>query len=602
MKAQPVSFMIILRRIPLIRLLFPCVAGIIVALQIGDIHVNPFYLALISLFLIVPVFYNPLSRIYRWRYISGIFINVFFFICGYNLILLKSENLRPDFFNKIPGDEYLVYLNDAPILKEKTIKVIGKVFAIKNGIHINKALGNWLIYFEKDSLSLLLNYGDRIFLSVKPAEIPPPSIPGEFDYKTFLANRQIFYRAYVRSDNWKKLSGKDGNPVIAYSLQTRNKLVEKLYSKLKAGQEFAVASALTVGYTDAIDPELMSAFSSSGTLHILSVSGMHVGVIYLMLAWMLGFLQKNKFWKHLYFPLILSLIWAYAILSGCSASVLRSAMMLSLVITGKWISEKSPILNTLAASMFLLLCYNPFMLTDLGFQLSYLAVLGIVIVHPMVVKQFEMPNALLHRIWELTAVSISAQLTTAPISLFYFHQFPNLFIPANLIIIPLSTLAIYGSILLMVFSSAPVISDWIAVADSSLLKIMNYMVMQFENFPAAVTSGISISLAECLLSYGLIIAFLNWVNTKSVNYFAGMLIFSLSISGLQLRESILQRNQFQIIQYPIQQHSAYGIIRGRSHILFADSALVADQKLQKRMLSPFWTEKGVVNVGAINLK
>ena len=159
--------------------------------------------------------------------------------------------------------------------------------------------------------------------------------------------------------------------------------------------------------------------ASSGVLHVLSVSGMHVAIIFKMLEWLLGILLKIKRGKHLYYVLIIMVLWFYAFLTGLCPSVLRATMMLTFVVIGKWSGRNTGILNTLMVSCFFLLIYNPFLLVDAGFQLSFLAVIGIVILHPMLFRHFQPRNKVLLAIWSVVSISLCAQLITFPISLFY---------------------------------------------------------------------------------------------------------------------------------------------------------------------------------------
>jgi competence protein ComEC len=318
---------------------------------------------------------------------------------------------------------------------------------------------------------------------------------------------------------------------------------------------YAVASALLIGDDDDISKSVYKAYTDSGTLHVLSVSGMHVGVIYLLLVTLFGKLERNKYTKHFYFLIMLILIWLYSVLSGSSASVFRAATMLTVVIIGKWINGNSPIYNSLVLSMFALLLYNPFYLTDKGFILSYLAVFGIVYLQPKILSLSKVRNIIAFKVWEFTSVSIAAQIMTLPVSLFLFGKFPNYFILANWVVIPLSTIAIYLSIAQIVFQQWKVVLQMISFCNEKIICFMNDFLKSLTNLKGAVTNNISITALECFLFYWMLFVLVDWLSTKRYNSlllflscYTLLLVINLvfEIQALQLAqlESFIHTNSF----------------------------------------------------------
>jgi competence protein ComEC len=242
---------------------------------------------------------------------------------------------------------------------------------------------------------------------------------------------------------------------------------------------------------------------------------MHVGLIYMLLATVLGRFENRKGWRIGYFILLYGFLWSYALITGLSAPVVRSAMMLSLVLSGKLLDRKGPVLNTLAGSFFLLMVINPFWITETGFQLSYLAVFGIMALHPMLLKQLEFSNIWLHRIWELVSVSLCAQIITFPVSLYYFGQFPNYFLISNLLIIPVSTLAIYGGILVMITCKIPYAGEYISIAECYLIKFLNSLTLFLGELPGAVSETGKISIMNCLVLYVIFYLMVKWMQERS---------------------------------------------------------------------------------------
>jgi competence protein ComEC len=252
---------------------------------------------------------------------------------------------------------------------------------------------------------------------------------------------------------------------------------------------------------------------------------------------------------------MLILIWLYSVLSGSSASVFRAATMLTVVIIGKWINGNSPIYNSLVLSMFALLLYNPFYLTDKGFILSYLAVFGIVYLQPKILSLSKVRNVIAHKVWEFTSVSIAAQIMTLPVSLFLFGKFPNYFILANWVVIPLSTIAIYLSIAQIVFQQWTVALLMISFCNEKIICFMNDFLKSLTNLKGAVTNNISITALECFLFYWMLFVLVDWLSTKRYNSlllflscYALLLVINLvsEIQTLQLAqlESFIHTNSF----------------------------------------------------------
>lgn len=498
----------VFRYVPVFRLLIPFLCGLLL-----NIFYNKIYLiTLLLLLLLIAIIAAVLLPKRQW--ISGMKYQLLFLLSGFYITELNREIKWKYHFSKFKGESMVAVVNDIPDEKPKTIKVAVNVMEVDSGGSGCKVEGKLLLYLKKDSASLKLRYGDKILLPYAIEEIPDTVFGGRFNYKVYLERKQIYYRAYVRSNHWRLLARKTTNQVVDFAYTCRANVVDVLRNSLKDTNDFAVASALLVGDDSLISSDLMKAYSASGTLHVLSVSGMHVGVIYLLIAFLFGKAERNKWLKHLYYPTVIILIWLYAILSGSSASVIRSATMLSIVLLGKWINSRSHIYNSLALSMFIILCYDPFLITDNGFILSYLAVYGIVYMQPLVLQLYNPENKWMYKIWELTAVSIAAQALTAPVSLLFFGQFPNYFILANMIVIPISTIAIYLTILQVVVAPWHQIELWVAYVNGKAISFVNEFVIQLTKIPGAVTQDVYIDVFQCLVAYIMIFSFTDWIEKR----------------------------------------------------------------------------------------
>ena len=252
-----------------------------------------------------------------------------------------------------------------------------------------------------------MKYGDRILFVGKVNEVKTQGNPNEFDYKRFLINRGITGQTFIQSNRFKVIDTQNGNKLFETAYKFRTKLASVYKNNRIGGREFAVLKALTLGDKSEIDTETKQSYSYSGATHILSVSGLHVGIIYVLFNFFLRFLGRLKTKKFNYgvwlkVIILLIILWGFALLTGLSPSVKRASLMFSFVVIGHAGKRYVNIYNSIAASAFVLLIVNPYDITDIGFQLSYIAVISIVYFQPIIRRLFVIKNKLLYYFWSLT--------------------------------------------------------------------------------------------------------------------------------------------------------------------------------------------------------
>lgn len=494
-----------IKSVPFVRILLPFLTGIIFS---RFISLNLILPGILLFFSFVLLFYiwkkKKISYKYSLRWIFGLVINIFLFFSG--ILYLKVFESRPYFQNVNENTVAIIAdVTEIPEEREKTYKLILKATASISGDSINKTTGKLLGYISKDSLSAKIRIGDRLILKNNFREITNNNNPLEFDYREYLWNQGIRRQAFIQKDQWSLISKNNGNPVLLFAGSLRQKLLD-LFTKFKLeGDEFAVASALTLGYKAALDEDIRRSYSSSGAMHVLAVSGLHVGIIFFVLNYLLLFLTKLKWGIVIRAVILLFCLWFYAILTGLSPSVMRAATMFSFIIVGFALKRPANIYNTLAASAFFLILIDPNIIWAVGFQLSYSAVIGIVFFQPRLYKLIYVKNKLTDKIWTLTCVSAGAQLGTFPLSLYYFNQFPNLFFITNLFVIPLATVILYSGILLFVFSFYSPFATILAFVLKWLVWFLNTLVKLIEALPFSHTKGVFISFEQVPLFYLLVI-------------------------------------------------------------------------------------------------
>ncbi len=568
---------IFLAKIPLVRLIIPFIAGII----FRNYFVLPLpvflILFIITLCSFALILLNKLHRrSLRWQGVEGFVISVALFFSGIGLFELNVQ----DNFNKSNLENaLLVRIVNAPVVKEKSIKVLAEAISIKEGkiwIGSNEKI---LVYFKRDASSEKLNYGDEVLIACSPTEIEAPSNPNEFDYKKWLARQSIFKQAYAKTGDWKLISTGNGFCFKSLALKLRTFFLEKLQSYELSPSAFGVSSALLLGASDHLDSGTLQAYSASGTLHVLSVSGMHVALVYIVLLKLLAPLQRKTKLKVWSIVIQLVFLWFYATLTGLCPSVLRSVTMLTVVIVGKAFNRQSHILNSLAASALILLMFNPLLLFDIGFQLSYLAVAGIVLLQPRLEGIWEpdpstWKGKIQSHIWTLISVTIVAQVFTFPLGLYYFKQFPVYFLLSNLIVIPLSTIVMYAGLTLLILSPFVLLAKPISVLFSFLVELLNACVAKIEHLPFSVIHSAEWSQMEIIILYSAILFFLLYFIQKQMRFvqFGMMVISALLILVACNNQKILAERK--IVIFNINHSTAIGVLEGRNVVLFADTALL----------------------------
>lgn len=520
------------RKVPMVRLFLPFLMGMI-------LHETAYPGAAITLVLFMAVFFlliyvwftKRISYKYSLRWVFGLIVYFSLILSG--ALYMDVYESKPYLYDIDTDTPFLIAdVNEWPEERERTFKLLLSVKAGLSGDSVFSTSGMVLAYVSKDSLSSTLRMGDRLVLNNKFEEVTNNNNPFEFDYRRYLHNQGIRKQAFLREGDWVKIDSLKGNPVRLFAGNLRQRLLKLYARKGLKNDEFAVASALTLGYRAALDEDIRRSYSSSGAMHVLAVSGLHVGIIYFVLNYLLKFLVRLKGGILLRVVILLISLWFYAFLTGLSPSVLRASTMFTFVIIGGSLKRPSNIYNTLAASAFFLVLLNPYIIKAVGFQLSYMAVLGIVFFQPRIYKQVYIKNKLLDKIWALTCVSIGAQLGTFPLSLYYFQQFPNLFFISNLVVIPMATLILYSGIALFIFSFIPPLADILAFILNWSVWLLNCAVRVIENIPFSHTTGLFIFGIQLPLLYLLVILLTNFLIQRQIVYLRLVLVNLLLLIGI----------------------------------------------------------------------
>ncbi len=579
---------------PFGRLLLPFIGGILCSV-FGAFPAQAVFavtFALLFVYLMLHLYLQKeVSK--KLELLTGVLIMLLFFGIGFLLHNRYHELNNSAHFSYRLSDYKTLQLVEAPVIKARSVKITARVTAIHTRGKWENSAGKMLVYLQRDSLSEQLKYGDVLLCNVKEQEVSPPRNPGEFNYKRYLLFNNIFHQCYIPSGGFEILQRNQGNTIFAFAYRIRASLIQLFKTYVKESKEAAVSTALVFCYVDELDPDLIQSYSNTGTLHVLAVSGMHVGIIFVVLNMMLGFMDKTRKTAVLKAILIGAFLWGYSLVAGLSPSILRAATMFSFITIGQLLKRSSSIYNTLAASAFIMILIKPTIMASVGFQLSYAAVLGIVFIQPKIYRLVVFRNYAADMIWKVTAVSVAAQVTTFPMGLLYFHQFPNYFIFSNLIIIPLTTIILYvglGLIALSFWQQAAVLLGNIVFYG---IKFTNYLVEQIDRLPFATINGVSISIAETVLLYALLASLSAFVIVKKVwqlRLTLGLGLVLLLINGY---EKYNQYNQQELIVYHVPGHSAIGTFAGFNGTLITDSFLQKDGAALRFYIIHHWWENGI---------
>lgn len=563
---------------PFLRLLLPLVFGMLLygACDVPPIP-DPWLLGMAVLWLGILFLWHRRSKSYRHRRLFGFLVLLSFLFLGFFRACLQEVSTKEGYFGRFPTTKAVVArVFEPPIEKEKVLKMTLEVLGLHNGDSVIQASGKIMAYFEKSEAATYLDYGDVLAFFVPIEEVPPSLNPAEFDYKKFLERKGITGQVYLKSDSWVSLGMHEGNRLLTFAYRLRDRLLGTLRNGGITEEEFGVGAAVLLGYDDSLPPQVRQQYVAAGAMHVLCVSGMHVGIIYLLSSYLLNLLISKKRLTWLRQWILLLLIWFYALLTGLSPSILRATLMLSFVIFGELIHQKGFPVNSIAASAFVLLMLDPNALYAMGFQLSYVAVLGIVLLQKPIYNLLYVKNKLLDKLWEIMAVSFAAQFATMPFTVYYFQQFTPYFWLSNLFMAPLSFLVILLGMLFLAFSWMPWVGAFMGKLVWMSLHVMNGLVAWVERLPYSMVKGLYINKVSFVLWLLMLVLFLLFVTIKRKRMLLELLtvgaMFCLSI----LWHSIRCSGQETLLVYSLRNHTAISMVEGFHSVLLCDADLLSD--------------------------
>lgn len=591
---MPASVTYFWKSAPLVRLLLPFIAGIGVQWYSRVAPGIWIWISSGSLLVIVSFFLLPLSRRYQSSVINGLGVSLLFLASGALLTWQKDMRRDKQWFGHLYADStaLVVTLEEPVVEKTKSLKADASVSYLLHGDSLLAAQGKIILYFQKDpadSSGLLqsrLQYGSQLIFKKPVQEIQNSGNPGGFDYKRYAFFHGITHQVYLKQDEFELTGSTNQKPLTSFIYATRERILAILRTHITGDKESGLAEALLIGYKDDLDKSLVQSYSNTGVVHIIAISGLHLGLIYWLLVKLFQPIRKRKGLKWLPPLLIIAGLWAFSLLAGAQPSVLRSALMFTCIVAGESIARKTNIYNSLALSAFILLCYNPYWLWDVGFQLSYAAVLSIVLFMRPIYNLLYFKNKLVDMVWKLNAVTLAAQVLTVPLSIYYFHQFPNYFLFTNLVAVPLSSLILLGEIFLCLVTFIPALASLTGKLLTILIKMMNAYIEKIESLPFSLWDGLQITVSQTILLFLFIAGTSYWLMNRSRTALKAGLLALLAFAVLRSYSFIQTGRQQKIIVYNVSRQRAVDLINGHDYFFAGDPATEQDDFTRNFHLKP----------------
>jgi competence protein ComEC len=525
---------------------------------------------------------------YRFRVARSLALLLAVTAAGAVLCYTRDVRHQPSFYGNLyrEGDTVLLTLTEPLVEKARTYKAEATVSAVYHHHRFLPAKGKVIVYLPKNDLPPGAGYGSVLCTQQPLQAIRNAGNPGGFDYARFCRFRQVMHQVFLKPGCYTLTESQNDSRFQQFLFRMQVYVNQTIQRYVAGRQEQGVAEALLIGYKYDLDKSIVQAYTNSGVIHIIAISGLHLGMIYWVLNRLLGRLKRHPTLRWLRPVLILSVLWLFTLLTGAAPSILRSAVMFSFLILGEVIGRKTNPYNMLAASAFGLLLINPFYLWDVGFQLSYAALTGIGLFSKPVEKRVYVQNRLLRMLWQLAVASTAAQLMTFPLVCLYFHQFPVYFLFTNLVAVPLSGLALAAIVALFAVAWWPAAAGIAGMANLLVIKALNAAIMHFSKMPFSLCTNISLTwvaalwLSAAILAGGILLANPNRSALFTSLLCLGGFAFTHCIHRLQLHY------QRRIVVYNVPKCSAIDLIEGNCYTYLGSAPVHTQQPLFLFHLQP----------------
>ena len=537
---------------------------------------------LLSSFALLLIAFSLFKNFKKTIYL-GILLYLTSFLAGVSARIVNTEYLSSSHYvhQITKGENYLLEVTLREKLKNNSFGQ--KYTALVRSINKKPCSGKVLVNLKTGNGFPKLCVGTNLLIQAKVIKHRPPLNPDQFDYGKYLDNKSIPAQVYVDQSGIRIISGIDKD-IWYYSDLLRKKILNNLKESGFREAELNVLNALILGQQQEVAPETLRDYQYAGAVHILSVSGLHVGFLLLFLNFLMKALPKNKFGNAFKLLLIVVFLWSFAIIAGLSPSVVRSVTMFSFLACGMYLKRCTNIFHTLLVSILLILLFEPSFIFDVGFQLSYTALFFILWLQPLLSALWNPRNKILQYFWDILTVSFAAQIGAFPLSIYYFHQFPGLFFITNLVIIPFLSVIMILGVVVMLLAAFGYVPLFPAVALEWSIYLINRIINRIAAFEGFVIQDIPFSFIFLLTTYFLIIAVIIWLKNPQYRslIFALCSIIAFQTGLLYTRWDKLRENE--LIVFSVKNNSIIAERHGDQVTIYRN---LKGEDWKERTLQPY---------------
>lgn len=567
---------------PLTRITFGFVIGILFAYygKPEILFVSVFILIAISAFVGTYLASNKykISAIY-----FGLTTYILAFGIGLSTQIIHTESFdKTNYIHKKAIFEHPHRISVTIREKLKYSKYNDRYIVLVNKIDDSVCTGKILLNIQKDSMNRSFDVGSHLLINAVLYKNSGPKNPNQFDYGNYLDRNQIYSQIYTNVTEIKVGSVFE-NDVWYYTSKLRTKIIRNLQKNNFNKAELDVAIALILGQKQDVSPDIIRDYQYAGAIHILSVSGLHIGFILLFVKFLLKPFPNTRKGSFIKLVLILFSLFSFALIAGLAPSVLRSVTMFSFVAIGMYLRRSTYIFHTLLVSALLILLFKPSFLFEVGFQLSYLALFFILWLQPLLAQLWIPKNKIVHYFWEILTVSFAAQIGVVPLSIYYFHQFPGLFFITNLIIIPFLSVIMALGVLVMVLAAFNCIPLFLSKTLEWSILVLNKIINSIASFEQFIIQDIPFNWQLLVSVYFLIFTAIIWFKKPSFNRLVIVLLAVISCQFAYFGAHWTIQNQSELVIFNSKKNTMMAERNGENVTLIAPATLLASASKNKTL-------------------
>ncbi len=499
-----------------------------------------------------------ISEYYRWSLWSTLFCLSFYsiHIC---FKIQKSEFQYVDQRISTENIRHLIITIKELTKKDNKVKAVCEVsYAGSHYDSLMKSSSKILVYFKYKEANKII-HRDRFYTSKKIYRINKNLNPSTFDYQQFMARKSIYHQVVLNDGDFMKIKPDQNISLKSISNKLRRIAQDIIDKSITDENSGAIISAMTLGQKDRLTKELNQAFINSGSVHVLAVSGLHVGIIGGLGFFLINFFNfKNSLLKLIRIPILLCWIWTFVFVTGSAPSSIRAGIMFSLFFIARQYSLATNLYNILAFAGAIMLLINPMELYNIGFQFSFLALISIVFFYPYILNIYIPKNRIIRYVWQLMVVSLSAQILVLPLSIFYFNQIPSYFVISGIITAPFAGIIIIATVVLIIAQllvSPSILVELLSKSLEHFVQLFYSCIYKIDALPGSVIHSIDISYYSLFLLYLAIVSISIYLTARRPVYlFIGILLLNFQ-AVIHIIEKRQKWSQKKLIVYDIPRQS-----------------------------------------------